>query len=530
VSTDNRTTLNACDANTGWGGDDGTPTARSGADFAGLYYENGISLSFQHSDADEHTYYTDGTGWDLTDATCFLIVKDNQQDTIANGGMKYVLGDGTDRIGVEINGSDDPGVLLQNLFYGMVLDVTNRASFTQHVFAGVLANLTLTAITQVGFGSLHLAKAVGAVDNIYLDRLSYIANDSAAFTINGGTVGTPETWVDFQSDDFTNGWGVCGNPFADVFHMNASFDMGDAGTGNSYFDMIDVQLFLYGQTYGSGHFFWDLIANGTGTQQLVITGSQIISIAGANGSPCDFGWNTTNFDNLQVDGSLFVDVGAWTLPSNSVNRWIRTSVINNPLSINLNGMEISDTTITAGAQSRADGLMILDTAGDSNNMNAVIFNSAGTGHAIEITATGAYTFTELDFIGYAAQGGTAADRAIYNNSGGAVTITVVDGPTPSYRDGAGASTTIVSNIALTFTPLELNSEVRVYNNADPSIEYDGVENSGASFVATVPSGTALRYSIINPGFNEIRIENQSFTSSQSILVNQTVDRNYDPVD
>ena len=529
MSTDNRTNLNACDANTGWGGDDGTPTARSGADFAGLYYENGISLSFQHSDSDEHTYYTDGTGWDLSDATVFLIVKDNQQDSLANGGMKYILGDGTDRIGVETNGSDDPGVLLSDLFNGMVLDVTNRASFTQHVFAGVLANLTLTAITQVGFGSLHLAKAVGAVDNIYLDRLSYIANDSAAFTINGGTVGTPETWSDFQGDDATNGWGVCGNPLADQFHMNASIDMGDAGTGSSYFDMIGVQLYLFGQTYGSGHFFWDLIANATGTQQLVIDGSQIISIAGPNGSPCDFGWNTTNFENLQVDGSLFVDVGAWTLPGDTANRWIRTSVIDNPLSINLNGMEITDTTINAVAQSRADGLMILDTAGDSNNMTGVIFNSDGTGHAIEITATGAYTFTELEFNGYAAQGGTATDRAIYNNSGGAVTITVVDGATPSYRDGASASTTIVANIALTFSPLIAGSEVRILETGT-NTEVDGVESSGTSFAATVPSGTAIDYIIHLPGYQNIRIENQTFTSSQTILVNQQVDRNFDPVD
>ena len=106
MSTDNRTTLNACDANTNWTGDDGTPTSVTAA---GLTYENANSLSFQHSNADEHTYYTDGTGWDLSDATCFLIVKVNQQDTQANGGQKYVIGDGTDRIGIETNGADNPG-------------------------------------------------------------------------------------------------------------------------------------------------------------------------------------------------------------------------------------------------------------------------------------------------------------------------------------------------------------------------------------------------------------------------------------
>ncbi len=526
MSTDNRTTLNACDSNSGWGGDDGTPTSVTAA---GLTYENNNSLSFQHTNAAEHTYYTDGTGWNLSDATVFLIVKDNQQDTILNGGMQYVLGDGTDRLGVETNGSDDPGVALRDLFYGMVLDVTNRAQFTQQNYAGVNANLTTTAITQVGYGSVHLAKAQGAVDNVYLDRLSFIANDSAAFTINGGTVGTPETWTDFQGDDSTNGWGVCGNPLADQFQMNASFDMGDAGTASSYFEMDGVQLYLFGQTYGAGHFFWDLISNATGTQQLVITGSQIISIAGATGSPIDLGWNSANFENIQVDGSIFVDVGNWDLPANTVNRWIRTSVIDNPISITPNGMEISDTTINQGAQSRADGLMILDTAGDSNNLDGVIFNSDGTGHAIEITATGAYTFTALEFNNYAAQGGTAANRAVYNNSGGAVTITVVDGATPSYRDGTGASTTIVANIALTFTPLISGSEVRIMEHGTAT-EIDGVESSGTSFVATVPSGQALDIRIVKQGYEYVESINVTYTSSQTIPVNQLVDGNFDPVD
>jgi hypothetical protein len=531
VSTDNRTTLNACDSNSGWGGDDGTPSSVTAA---GLTYENANSLSFQHTNAPEHTYYTDGTGWNLADAVCFLIVKVNQQDSQANGGMQYVLGDGTDRLGVETNGSDNPGVALRDLFYGMNIDTTILSSFTQQNYAGVNANLTLSAITQVGYGSNHLAKAQGAVDNIYLDRLSFIANDSAAFTINGGTVGTPETWTDFQGDDSTNGWGVCGNPFADQFQMNASFDMGDAGTASTYFEMDGVQLYLFGQAYGAGHFFWDLISNATGTNSLEINGSQIISIAGSTGNPIDLGWNSANFDTINVDGSIFVDVGNWELPGNSATRWIRTSTIDNPISITPNGMEISDTTINQGAQSRADGMMILDTAGDSNNMDGVVFNSDGTGHAIEITAPGAYTFTALEFNGYDAgtdaNGGSTgnANSAIYNNSGGAVTITVVDGATPSVRDGTGASTTVVANIALTFTPLELNTEVRILETGT-NTEVDGVENSGTSFVATVPSGQAIDIRIINPGWLDIETINVSFTSSQSILVNQQFDRNFDRV-
>lgn len=447
MTTDNRTLLNACDANTNWTGDDGTPTVRT---VAGLYYENAASLSFQHTNAAEHTYYTDGTGWNLSDATCFLCVKDNQQDSQLNGGQQYVLGDGTDRLGVECNGSDNPGVQLGDLFYGMNIDVTNRSSFTLQNYAGVNANLTTTAITQVGYGSVHLAKAQGAVDNVYLDYLAYIANDSAALTINGGTVGTPETWTDVAGDDVTNGWGMVGNPFADQFQTNASFDVGDATASTaSYFEMDGVQLYLFGQAYGAGHAFWGLTSNSGATNSLVINGSQVISIAGTTGSPYDFNWNETNFNVINVDTSIFVDVGNWTLPANSATRWIRTTTIDNPTRITPNGMEISDCSLIAGANTNANGLMLLDTAGDSDQCANLIFTSDGTGHAIEISVAGTYDFDNITYSGYGADGTTNAE--VYVSVNAAVTINVLNGGSSPTVRNSGTAPTIVASVPVTIT-------------------------------------------------------------------------------
>ena len=460
MTTDNRTTLNACDANTNWTGDDGTPTSVTAA---GLYYENTNSLSFQHTNAPEHTYYTDGTGWDLSDASVFLIVKVNQQDSQANGGMQYVLGDGTNRLGVEVGGSDNTGVSLSDLFYGLALDVTNRNSFTLQNYAGVNGNYTPATTTQVGYGSNHLAKAQGAVDNVYLDRLSFIANDSAVLTINGGTVGTPETWTDVQGDDVTNGWGVCGNPFADQFQINCSFDIGTTAAADSYFTMSGVQLYLLGTYYAATHFFWGLQSNAGQTNQLVIDTCQIISIAGTTGVECDLNWNNTNFNNLQVDGSLFVTMGNVTLPANTANRWIRTTTFESPTTITPNGMELSDCVLSCGANTSADGLLVLDTAGDSNQMANVQFNDDGAGHAILITATGTYDFDNFTFS--AGFTGTGTDAAVYNNSGGAVTINVQNGgDTPSVRNGAGASTTINNAVAVRVDGVAEGTAIRVVAN------------------------------------------------------------------
>jgi hypothetical protein len=75
------------------------------------------------------------------------------------------------------------------------------------------------------------------------------------------------------------------------------------------------------------------------------------------------------------------------------------------------------------------------------NITDCDFTSAGTGHAIEISATGTFTFYGNTFTGYGAD--TTTNAAIYNNSGGAVTLTI-DGATPTVRNGAGASTTIAA--------------------------------------------------------------------------------------
>ncbi len=94
-------------------------------------------------------------------------------------------------------------------------------------------------------------------------------------------------------------------------------------------------------------------------------------------------------------------------------------------------------------------------ANNLDNVSDSTFNSSGTGHAIELTAAhagGSYTLTDVFFTGYATSNGSTGNEAIYNNSGGAVTINVVGGSTPSIRNGAGATTSVVSgSVTVTLT-------------------------------------------------------------------------------
>lgn len=71
--------------------------------------------------------------------------------------------------------------------------------------------------------------------------------------------------------------------------------------------------------------------------------------------------------------------------------------------------------------------------------------TGGGGHAIRLTATGSYTLTNLTFTSFGADGSNGA--AIYNDSGGLVTLTISGGTTPTIRNGTSASTTLIINPA-----------------------------------------------------------------------------------
>jgi hypothetical protein len=82
------------------------------------------------------------------------------------------------------------------------------------------------------------------------------------------------------------------------------------------------------------------------------------------------------------------------------------------------------------------------TTDDPSNIADTGFVSPGTGHAIVLTDTGTFAFEGNEFSGYGADAST--DAAIYNNSGGAVTLVLLASDQfPTVRNGAGASTSLV---------------------------------------------------------------------------------------
>ena len=85
----------------------------------------------------------------------------------------------------------------------------------------------------------------------------------------------------------------------------------------------------------------------------------------------------------------------------------------------------------------------------------------GVGHSIELTGTGSYNFTDINFTRGWENETTGAD--VYNNSGGAVTINIIGGTAPTVRNGSGASTVLVVNPVTTTITVQNTAGTKIQN-------------------------------------------------------------------
>ena len=442
MSTDNRTVINDCESTTGWAGDDAVTLISD----TGQHYEGSNSLSTQLTNADEHMYTTqDSVGastfsLDWSDSTLYLLVKDNLGNSAANGGVQFVIGDGTNRVGYDVGGNDAPGCLLSTYFQSYKLDVsvivTTPGSFA--TYAGSEASLSQSACTQIGYGSLHLAKASGAVDNVFMDCFRYIANGSYALTINGGTSGTPETMADVQGDDVTNGWGMIGNPLGDQYLFFAPTEWGNASaTANHYFEASNEQWYWLGDNGGGGHsvgagnFPFRVIGNATDTGLFRITNVVIVN----TGTGSDFDCSNSNVNTLEIDACSFSGLASFKAPaSGGTSRFCTNTLFASCGTVTHGGADMSGCQILTSAVSADTGALVYNiTADPDGEMDDMVF-SKGTNahHAVEFgtsapnsgTSPTSMTLRGCTFTGFNASDAQNDSTFLFPDTGSDVTWTL----------------------------------------------------------------------------------------------------------
>jgi hypothetical protein len=188
-----------------------------------------------------------------------------------------------------------------------------------------------------------------------------------------------------------------------------------------------------------------------------------------------------------------------------------------------NGAEIRNSTFIVNSQLGSDkGIVILDSNTDIESSTFELSSGTTTGHGIKIITTGTYSLTGMTFNNFGADGSNTA--AIYNDSGGAITINVFGGLAPTVRNGTGSSTTVAVLTTLNLTGLQANSEVRVFE-AGTTTEVAGVENSGTTFTANI-SASSVDIVIHNVAYEYQKIEGADTSANLTLPIQQRFDRSY----
>lgn len=187
IAADARTVLDEADASGAWTGS-ATVSAANVPTAVELTNQLGMGVSNTTEDAFVSITIDDWSGG----GTLFVWIQANgTMDTVVNGGIMIQVGDGTNRIGYHVGGSDqsafrhDSGPVKWECY---VLDLANKPiNFT--AFAGDEPSLNEAAITQVGVGFVTLSKALGGGDNCFWDIIRFADNGVPVTFVGGATSG-----------------------------------------------------------------------------------------------------------------------------------------------------------------------------------------------------------------------------------------------------------------------------------------------------------------------------------------------------
>jgi hypothetical protein len=207
------------------------------------------SIGHTVSNTTEDMYAAPGGTVDLTSGLVYVWTLANGiMDTTQNGGITLVLGDGTNRIGYHLAGSDSAAFRYDGISVSwqcLLVDTSLLPTTYFTAYAGSEASLALNSISQIGVGHKTLAKAVGGVENCFLDIIRYSASkgyNQSALEITGGTTGDRGNFNDIYLYDRSNAsqraLGVVRELASGVYGIQGMLSFGTSGTGDSWFHDI----------------------------------------------------------------------------------------------------------------------------------------------------------------------------------------------------------------------------------------------------------------------------------------------------
>jgi hypothetical protein len=306
---------------------------------------------------------------------------------------------------------------------------------------GWSANVTLANVRRWGHTTGHDTNAKNAI-NVWMDVLRYLDG----YYVTGGTSGDKVLLSDVFAVDMgtTNAYGVVQRSRG-VYFGTGTVQIGNGAT-TTWFDMTgEVLQFIstVGYTQVSAGLY-TISATGSGCDA-VFDGSVIRGPSSGATTRVYFDFSDTNH-TLTFTNNLIVNGGTVQFASGQT---VTGNTFDDCLQITHGGADMDDCTIKGYEGTAGTAALLYNVAADPDGeMDGMTFEkgTAAT-HAIEFGAStpSSVTLRNQTYTGYNASNGNN-DSTFYNNTGGALTINIVGGSgNVTYRNGSGASTTIVSN-------------------------------------------------------------------------------------
>lgn len=502
------------------------------------YAEASGSIATDYSIASGDIYYQHpGGSIDLTNSLLYVYSSCNAiQLSWTTGPHCVFLGDGTDQLSLHMAGgdrdnfkhSDGPVSFQSFLIDGSQLQAKKNAG-EYSVIAGD-TTLDISAVTQIGGYYITQSKALGGGDNCWIDTIKY---GNSGIRIAGGTTGDRGTFLEIATDDRSTADGKAYGIFREfssgIFGCQGTLTFGNTA-GASWFDDSNVTVVFEGDYIGDTKFYFKVVGDtGAGDSTNFFLNNVSITTSGPKVT-CDFSSDGINqlsitncsFNSLQNSITFAGDSGH-TVTNNTFN----LCGMVDPGLVNFSNNTISNTT-------DANGGLLIDSTG-TDKMSNLTFISDGTGHAIYITESGTYTFTNFTYTGYG--GGDTTNSVVYNNSGDSVTINKSGGDAPTVRNGSGASTTVVSSVPVSVTVINEDgdsveeAQVAVYLPSGDSVMNKDTNAAGVAsttYGGSTPTSISIRVRKSSTGATRYFPNNSSGTitgsgfSSTVTLIRDTI--------
>lgn len=533
--TDNRTLVDVADATTNY-----VPAVAGGgasvAQDTDIKIEGIASIAEQISSGRRGILYNAGATQDWSNNVFYIWINCGivgLLDVKSNGGftIRFTGPTVTDFFEFYVGGSDSWPVAVEGGWTQFVVDIEAGTSNT-----GGTPPAT-TAIQHVGFTAITATVMTKTVDNTWIDEIRRLPDGNPGIIVEGRNGGS----TDWNFDDIVTQLGTSAGTMKDTtggaFALNTPIQFGINDTSTHGFADTNKIILWEDQEFAPTDLYkLSALGNSGGTTNVNLglktgtgddaTGAQggVISAA-STGVRWDMDFNDANLDAINFYGVQMVHGGDFLLDDTAIEA-ISSTYLDCSSALVTNSLQLRNKIIDANT---ADGVAFM-TTDDLGDLRFCEF-AFSDGHGVELTTPRVASQTSKGnrFVGYALQAGNANDRALYNNSGGAVAISATVGASVtehSYRDGASASTTVTAAITVSMSNFEVGTEIRVYISSS-GVEEDGIETTVADpWDASLQAGVNYDIVAILPGYVPIRFESQSFTGDATFNLNQQVDRNF----